>query len=601
MKQIFKLIGHLSPFRWRIVAAIVLGTGTIVASVGLLSSSGYLLSRAALQPPILDLIIIITSVRFFGISRAVLRYADRLISHDITFRILMNIRSMCFRQICALPAIRFNTRHSGNLLSNITSDVEELQNFYIKVFTPITIAFLTSALTFIFLFQFHPKTAFITLILLLINGFLTPFFIRYLARGIGNEEVALRSKLKYLWIEQTQGSDEIRLFGLRKKYLVNVRNLGKKIKRIERKESFIDGLQEAVFLWTMYVTIVLALFVLTPSILDGDLQGVLLAMILFCIMASFEATQPLSNALQSLEATEKSAKNLDSLFETDICEISRVDPQEDSHIVTLQKLESHQKKTVSQTPLLYPETKNIPEILFENITFAYQKRNVLENLSFAINKKESVALIGPTGCGKSTTIDLLLRHYDPDTGNIYLSGKNLKNIDVDGARAAFSCVEQFTYIFNDTLRNNLLLASLKADDNALLSALKRVELEAWYLSLPNGLDTVLGEHGKSMSGGERQRIAIARALLKDTQIWLFDEPTANLDTITERQIIRILRKATENKTVLWVTHRLTEMHNFDQILVMRDGQIIQKGDHSELLKKGGWYADMVKIQNDQID
>lgn len=580
----------MKPYTWRITAAILLGAGTMLAGIGLLASSGYLISAAALQPPILDLLVVIVAVRFFGISRAVLRYGERLISHDITFRLLMIIRSSFFSKISSLPAPRLNAYQSGSLLSSITSDVDELQNFYVRVFSPVIVAVIVSIIAWYFLYQFSPPASWVTLCLLAANGIAVPLSVRYIARGLGRKQVALRSRMHQLWVEHGQGLNEIRLYGIEKRYYSRLDALTNDISRIEQHQARITGLQDSLYNWNMLIATGLALILTAPLVLEGTLAGVMLALVLLAVMASFEATQNLGTAFQYHESTEKAAENL---FDLTSDGVSKTDKNSN------QQLNNKRNGTDACQKEFHAEKQN-KAIVCDAVHFSYGDAVVLDRMGFQLEPRSKMAVVGPTGSGKSTIVNLLTRFYEPDSGHIRFCKTELPSIAPERVRENLSVVDQHTYIFNDTVRNNLNISEKVCSDQEIEDAIYDVGLEQWYAQLPDGLDTIIGEHGKNISGGERQRIAVIRALLKKAPIWLLDEPTANLDTISERKLIHTIRKVTEKKSVLWITHRLEEMDYFNRILVLEKGKITQRGTHQQLKKRRGWYRSMIQIQADEL-
>ena len=587
-RSFIHLSQFLRPYSWRITAAVLLGIGTMLAGVGLLASSGYLISAAALQPPILDLLVVIVAVRFFGISRAVLRYGERLLSHDITFRLLMIIRSSFFRMIRLLPASGLHAYQSGSLLSSITSDVDELQNFYIRVFTPVIVACFVSMIAWYFLYQFSPPASWFTLFFLVINGAAVPLVIRYLARGYGRKQTELRSRMHQLVVEHTQGLNEIRLYGIKDEFDRRLAVLTSQLSGLEKRQARITGLQDSLYNWNMFLAAGLALFITTPLVLEGTLSGVMLALVILAVMASFEATQNLGTAFQYHESTEKAAENLKSLTRSAGGTESGSVAGKNDHI-----------GQYGAIPAVPAGQKSGP-VIFDAVRFGYGSAVVLDGVGFRIEQGGKAAVVGPTGSGKSTLINLLTKFYEPDCGHISIGGIKLSSVSPDIVRQMLSVVDQHTYIFNDSLRNNLNLAGSDYSDQEIRQVLSEAQLDQWYSQLPEGLDTIIGEHGKSVSGGERQRIAIARALLKKAPVWILDEPTANLDTITEKKIVQTIRRVAEKKMVLWVTHRLEQMDYFDRILVMEEGRITQRGNHQQLKNRDGWYRSMLHIESDRL-
>ena len=573
MNTVFRLTGFLKAYPWRVAGAILLGIGTIFAGIGLLSSSGYLISEAALQPPILDLMVLIVAVRFFGLSRAALRYAERLLSHDVTFRLLMNMRSYFFRALTALPASRLLGYQSGSLLSSLTSDIDELQNFYVRVFSPVIVAVIVILAVFYFLSYFSTTAAAATLVMLSLNATAVPVLVRSLASGYGKKQMELRSKLNQHWVESCQLMKEARLFGKLGAQNQETERLSRELAEVERKQAFITGLQDSLSNWMQYAAVFLALIIVVPLVIIGSLSGVMVALVLLAVMASFEATQNLGTAFQYLESSEKSASNLMNLA------TQRSDSDETTHS--------------DSTKLL------TGPLQFDNVSFGYENTPVLKQVSFVAKRGRSTAVIGPTGCGKSTLVNLLMKFYEPGEGSIRIGDEPVDKLNPDLVRKSASVVDQHTYIFNDTLRNNLDFGA-GFDDKKLMQVLEVAELGYWFKELPQGFDTILGEHGKNLSGGERQRLAIARAILKNTDIWILDEPTANLDTITEQSIMQTIRRITRDKTVLWITHRLVEMNRFDEIVVIQNGMVIQTGNHEELNNSKGWYRSMLELESDVI-
>ncbi|MDI6400766.1 thiol reductant ABC exporter subunit CydC [Balneolaceae bacterium ANBcel3] len=559
-----KLTQLLIPYKWYILLSIFLGLLTICAAIGLMASSGYLISWAALQPPILDMILVIVAVRFFGISRGVLRYLERLISHDTTFRILSYIRVTFFSKISRLPAFVTDTFRSSSLLSAITSDVDELQNFYLRVVAPTAIALLASLASFYFLSHISMAAAWVMLLFLGLNGIALPLWVMHLNSGYGEKQLRVNEETRHFWIEHIQGMEEIKLFNLPGAQKQKSLHLFNHSLEIEKKQSRLSAFQDAFYVVIVFSAVLLALIFSYTEIASGSLDRIFMALTAFTVMISFEATQNLGSAYQYLGHSLQSARHIYALTDQVHTETEK-DEHSDQHV----------------------NSASAPRIDLRKVCFSYNVRPVLHDISLTVNPGEKKALVGPTGCGKSTILHLISGFYKSENGSI-------STVPLDD----ISVIEQNSYIFNDTLRNNLLIADTTAKEETLIQSLKDVSLFEWYQSLPDGLETLIGEFGKSMSGGERQRLALARAVLRNTSTWILDEPSTNQDTLTESLLLSTIHTLACRKTVLWVTHRFVQMDKFDEIVVMHEGRITEKGTHEELLLNSSWYRETYTLQQD---
>jgi ATP-binding cassette subfamily C protein CydC len=258
---------------------------------------------------------------------------------------------------------------------------------------------------------------------------------------------------------------------------------------------------------------------------------------------------------------------------------------------------------VKETGAQKLEISPSPSIRFSNLSFAYPSQNIpaLQDVSFTLENGKSIAVVGPSGAGKSTIASLLLRFWDYEIGDITLGGESLKRLDQDEVRKRFALVSQNSYFFNTSIRENLRMARRGMSPEHIENAARAAHIHEFVMNLPQGYDTLIGEQGLRLSGGERQRLAIARALLKDAPILLFDEPTANLDPITEKQVLDTLFETMKRKTCLLITHRLIGLENVDEILVMNEGQIIERGRHQDLLINSDLYRRLWDLQNQILD
>ena len=575
MRTIFRLLGLLGPYRFRVALAVLLGVATVAGNVGLLSTAAYVISAAAVVSYISLLTIPIYLVRFFSVSRSFSRYFERLVSHDLTFRLLGNLRSWFYVRLTPLAPALLEGYRSGDLLSRLVEDVEELENLYLRAVSPVLVAAVVWGLAFAVLYPFDPALAITVLVFLAAAGVGAPLLVWALSRGLGRRQLELRSELYSRIVEGTQGVQDLLAFGREEEQRRQIEVLNRKLGRIERRQALISGLQDSLGDLLTNLAMLVALVLAIPLVAGGEVRGVYLAFLALVALGVFEAATPLGGAFQTIGRTTAAGERL---FEVSDSEPTIRNPK---------------------SPLPVPEDFTLR---FDNVSFRYGEGDPfsLEDVSFALEPGRKVAVVGPSGSGKSTLANLILRFRDPQGGEIRLGGRSLSEYAQEDVRRLVSVVPQSTHVFNDTLRNNLLLADPEANDEALELALERARISSFIERLPDGLDTYVGEHGSRLSGGERRRLAVARALLKDAPLLVLDEPTANLDTVTELEVLASVWEAARDRAALLVTHRLVGMEEMHEILVMDAGRIVERGAHEQLLAAGGLYCRMLETQRELL-
>ena len=575
MRTIFRLLGMLGPYRFRVALAVLLGVATVAGNVGLLSTAAYVISAAAVVSYISLLTIPIYLVRFFSVSRSFSRYFERLVSHDLTFRLLGNLRSWFYVRLTPLAPVLLEGYRSGDLLSRLVEDVEELENLYLRAVSPVLVAAVVWGLAFAVLYPFDPALAITVLVFLAAAGVGAPLLVWALSRGLGRRQLELRSELYSRIVEGTQGVQDLLAFGREEERGRQIEVLNRKLARIERRQALISGLHDSAGDLLTNLAMLVALVLAIPLVAGGEIRGIYLAFLALVALGVFEAATPLGAAFQTIGRTTAAGERL---FEVSDSEPTIRNPK---------------------SPLPVPEDFTLR---FDNVSFRYGEGDPfsLEDVSFALEPGRKVAVVGPSGSGKSTLANLILRFRDPQGGEIRLGGRSLSEYAQEDVRRLVSVVPQSTHVFNDTLRNNLLLADPEANDEALGLALERARICSFIERLPDGLDTYVGEHGSRLSGGERRRLAVARALLKDAPLLLLDEPTANLDTVTELEVLASVWEAARDRAALLVTHRLVGMEEMHEILVMDAGRIVERGAHEQLLAAGGLYCRMLETQRELL-
>jgi ATP-binding cassette subfamily C protein CydC len=545
----------------------LLGALTVAAGIGLLSTSAYLIARAALHPSIAELQVAIVGVRFFGIARGVFRYLERLQTHNTAFRLLARLRVWFYEHLEPLAPARLLSQRSGDLLSRIVADIETLQHFFLRVITPPGVAVaIIFAVTF-FMSRFDLWLSVQLLFFLSLVGLALPLLTKRLAKPFGESEVELRSTLNAALVDGVQGNADILAFEQGPSHLDLVSNLTTDIAGTRERNAWVAGLSIGLVGLTTNLAVVAALLRTIPLVQIGMLEGYLLAVVVIATIASFEAVAPIPDALQHLESSLAAAGRL---FDIVDAPPAVIDPE-------------------SYKPL--PESTQIHA---SKLTFRYAEAlpSALRELDFDITPGHILAVIGPSGSGKSSIAHLLLRFWDYSEGEILVGGTDLRSFRLEELRSLFSVISQDTYLFHGSIRDNLLYARPDAGDAEIFAALEQAQLLALVHTLPQALDTPIGERGLMLSGGERQRLSITRALLRDAPIWIADEPTANLDPLTEYEVMRSLIGLMRERTSLLLTHRLIQLEDVDEILVLQEGRVIERGDHSRLLKAHGLYYRM---------
>ena len=567
MKVFLRLLSFLSAFRWLVALAILLGSLMIASNMLLLGMAAYLILAILTIP--------IYIVRLMSVSRAGSRYAERVVAHNVTFRLLAQLRTWVYRRLEPLAPAYLHKQRSGDMLTRIVADVDELQNVYLRIVSPIIVAIIISLLTFALFSIFSPVLAWDAVAFLIITGCGVPLLSGILTRGLGKRQLAIRGELNAQIVDGIQGVPDLLAYGQADTQLRSVATLEKKLDQIQQRMAVIAGLQQALNDLLMNLALWSLLILAIPLVVAKAIAGVYLAFLALVILASFEAVQPLAEAFQKLGHSVAAGERLFKVTDT------------------------NQQVQEPAAPL--PVPSNTPgrfSLEFDHVHFAYQsdEGEVVHDSSFEVSTGKRVAIVGASGAGKSTLVNLALRFWDPDRGTIRLNGHDIRQYVLGDLRGLIGVVSQDTYLFNDTMRGNLLLARPEASDSEIEQALKQAQLTGFIQQLPKGLATWVGEQGLRLSGGERQRLAIARALLKDAPLLVLDEATANLDPMTEHTLLDALDMLMQGRTTLVITHRLVRMERMDEILVLDEGSIRERGTHEQLLRSGGLYQQMVQLQ-----
>ena len=566
MRALLPYLALYKRHKWMLSLGVVLAIITLLASIGLLTLSGWFLSASAVVGVAgvysFNYMLPAAGVRGAAITRTAGRYFERLVSHDATFRVLAHLRVYTFSKVLPLSPSGIARFRQGELLNRLVADVDTLDHLYLRVISPLAGALVVILVVAVGLSVLDVTLA-LTLggIMLLTVLLLPPLFYRA-GKSTGEALTALRAQYRQQLTAWLIGHAELTIFNAASRYRDALDSTESEWQEAQRRQAGLTAISQAVMMLISGMTVVLMLWMAAGGVGGNTAPGALIALFVFCALAAFEALAPVTGAFQHLGQVIASALRVTQLTE------------------------QQPDVTFSDATMSAPEQA---AVTFDKVSFRYsqQAQPALNQVSLTIQGGERVALLGRTGCGKSTLLQLLTRAWDPQQGEITLAGLPLTQYSESALRASMSVVPQRVHLFSATLRDNLLLAAPQASDARLASTLTQVGLEK--LLEDGGLNSWLGEGGRQLSGGELRRLAIARALLHDAPLMLLDEPTEGLDAGTEQQILSLLDTVTANKTVLMITHRLRGLADFNRIVVMDNRQIIESGNHDELMAKQGRY------------
>lgn len=574
IKIFIKIVSLAKEYKYWMLLAAFTGFLTVGSGIGLMMTSSYLIAKAAMQTPIYQLQVAIVGVRFFGISRGVFRYLERYISHNVTFKLLAKFRVWFYKSLVPIVPSKTIDLSSGDLLARSIEDIESIEHIFVRVISPPFIFVATSVLMFSLLSIFSITYSIIFLLMFIASAAGIPLLTFILSNKTGKEIILLKSRLKEFSIDSLQGISELIFYNQKDKWINDFDVLNNKLLKAETRINNIQSLHESLTGLMMNLTVVVMLLAAIPDVSNGILEGVYLSVISIGIMASFEAVAQIPQAFQYLTKSTEAGKRLFEITDTNNFLL--------------------EKSFDQKLPLEY-------NLRLYNISFSYNENdNTLSNISFSLNPGEKIAIVGSSGAGKSTLVNILTKLWDFNDGNIFFGNVDYKNISANNLRNMISVVPQKVHLFTGTIKDNLIIAKPDATDDELIQVLSKVNLDSFVANLPEKLNTNIGELGKKLSGGESKRLTIARALLHDSPMIIFDEINSHVDNLTEKKILETISNINKDKSVLFITHRLVQMEMFDNIIVLSSGKIVESGTHSDLLKQNGYYKKLVDSQNQNI-
>ncbi|WP_053955880.1 ABC transporter ATP-binding protein [Inediibacterium massiliense] len=544
-----KLIGLVKPLVHIMVITIIMGVLgflvamfiTIYGGIGVLEITGLNIGISIKK------IFIILGI--LAISRGFLRYLEQYTGHFIAFKLLAILRDIVFKKLRELSPAKLEGEEKGNLISIITSDIELLEVFYAHTIAPIMIAIITSIIMMIYIGKIHWYLGAIAAFGYLTIGFLIPYISSKAGSKAGVNYRNSFGKINSYMLDSLKGMKEIIMFNLGEERLLNIHKRGKKlnkeIEKIKKQEGIVRAFSDSIILIFTMIMLFTGVYLLNKNLID--FKGVIISTI--GMMSSVGPVVALSNLSNNLLLTLAAGDRVLNLLE----ETPAVE-------------EIYDRKDII-----------FGDIKVSNVNFSYdENKSILKDINMKLNKGKIVGIVGESGSGKSTLLRLFMRFWDPTNGSIKINDEDMKNINTSSLREIEGFVTQDTFLFNETIEENIRIGKKNATFDEIQEAAKKASIHDFIESLPNGYQTKIGEFGENLSGGERQRLGIARAFLHNGELILLDEPTSNLDSLNEKAIVKTLKNQCEDKTVILVSHKMSTVAIADEVYVINNKKIAKK-------------------------
>ncbi len=541
LRGLWRLIGPLKIF---ILLASILGFLSNIAATFISIFSTYAFLSVLNFEMMFSLKFLFVSIIAFALMRGVLRYGEQAMNHFVAFKVLAHIRSRIFNHLRLLAPAKLETRHKGDLISMITTDIELLEVFYAHTLSPVLIATFMTLLMVVFIGQYHILLGLTALMSYLIIGLGIPLMLSDKSRIIADHFRKKSSDFSSYVVENARGIGKIIQYNHQDRRFKVMTSALESLSRNELESKKVNAknmtwINTAIYLATLVMLIVSLLLYQDGAI---GFDGVVVSVI--ALMSSFGPVVAVANLGAGLSATLAAGNRILELLD--------------------------------ESPEVEPCINGIDTVFmgaeYEQVAFAYDEKPILSNINLNIEKNKILGIQGASGSGKSTMIKLLMRFWDVDEGSVNLSGINIKTINTRSLRNFQSYVTQETYLFHDTVANNIKIAKKDATENEVIRAAQKASVHKAIMQLPNGYNTCIGELGDTLSGGERQRIGLARAFLYDSPLMILDEPTSNLDSLNESIILRAIQEQKNEKTVILVSHRASTLSIVDQLYQLNGGE-----------------------------
>lgn len=568
---VLRLLGALAPYWRRLLPAAVATVVAELAAVALMGTAAWLVARASQRPELVTLALAIVVVRALALGRGVLRYVDRLLGHDAVLAAVAGLRARVYEALIPLAPSGAQAFRSGDLLARLVDDVDAGQDLLLRCALPTVVAG-TVGITAVGLAGALLPTAAVVLALgLLVSGLLVPAVTFVCTRRVGDTERTVRGELTSATVDLTRGAADLLAFGADGAHSARAAQLAGALARVERRRAAGTGLATAIVVLVQGLTTVAVSFVAVRANAAGELSAVLVVVLAVLALTVFEVVNPLPAAARRFAEIRSSARRLAALFGA---------PAPVPEPAGEARVTGGSSAVIELTGLRarYPGARS----------------PALDGVDLRLEPGRRVAVVGTSGSGKSTLLAVLMRFLGHEGGRARLGDRDLRDLSGDDAHRVITGVTQDAHVFHADIRANLVLAKPDATEDEIQAAAGRARLSSWVESLPAGWATVVGEDGGSMSGGQRQRLLLARALLADPPVLVLDEPTEGLEPATADEVLADVLDATRGRTTLLVTHRPAGLEAVDEVVVLDRGRVVMRGTHRDLLAEPGYIGAVLR-------
>lgn len=574
IRLLVRAVPRLRP----LLLAVLAGVVSDLAALALLATAAWLIVRAAQHPPLAALTVAIVAVRALALGRGVFRYAERLAGHDAALRASAALREQVYAALVRVGPSATATFRRGDLLSRLVADVDTVQDLLLRCLFPAVVAAVVGGSAVGFVAALLPAAGWLLAVGLLAAGVAVPVATAVGSRRVGSGTAAARAELSARTVDVVSGAAELAAYGAADAASAKAERAGARLARLERRGGAVVAAASATTVLVQGLTAVAVTAVASSAAASGRLSAVVPAVLALVALVSFEVMTPLPGAARLLIETRAAARRV------------------------LDIVDARSEAAEPDGPASSPDAPYAMELAGVRVRYGDADLTgggsegggtnaAVDRMDLRLPPGRRVALVGPSGSGKSTVLAAALGLVHPESGRATLNGVDLRAVGDDDLRRVLRGVTQGEHVFHASVAANLRLARPDADDAEMAEALRRARLLEWVECLPGGWDTVVGEDGAAMSGGQRQRLLLARAFLADPPVLLLDEPTESLDPEIADDLLADLLAQTEGRTTLLVTHRLAGLSAVDEVVVLDEGRVVQRGHHDDLIGRPGWYRD----------